>query len=287
MGGYKRIHNQSFNLKGYVIDRCVRIYLPLIASILLYLLTCILLHQPFDVVCAIGNLLNLQESFVEPLVGPYWSLAYEMWFYISVAAFYLILRNEKGKWWGLLLMGMIGVVFVNGLDFFYFFLWLMGAFAFLTLPQKGNKLVMIVSAVVMVISIALTQILSDSHSVSIVIPFISNYKMAELLLASTMCVFIQQIVLFPPRRKFWQFVEDKIGGLAKFSYTLYLSHRIVFLLLFATLYTQGIGQFKTKDLIIYLSFLVLSIVLCWLFYLITERYTSSVKHYFKIKFNVV
>lgn len=261
----------------------MRIYLPLVSSIILFFVTCVILRQPFDVICAIGNLLNLQESFVEPLVGPYWSLAYEMWFYISVAAFFLILRNDKGKWWGLAMMGMIGVVFVNGLDFFYFFLWLLGASAFLTLPQKGNKLVMIISAVVMIVSMALTQILSDSHSVSIVIPFISNYKMAELLLALSMCVFIQQIVLFPPKRKFWSVIEEKVGSCAKFSYTLYLSHRIFFLLLFAFIYKQGVGQFIARDLFVYLSFFVLSVVLCWLFYLVTERYTQSLKLYLKSK----
>ena len=281
--GLKRIFNQSFNLKSYAIDRLVRIYLPLISSIFLFLVTCIILRKPFDIICAIGNLLNLQESFVEPLVGPYWSLAYEMWFYISVAAFYLIIRNGKGKWWGLAIMGMIGVVFVNGLDFFYFFLWLLGAFSFLTLPKKGNKLVLIVSVVIMLLSMALTQILSDSHSVSIIIPGVSNYKMAELLLALSICVFIQQIIQFPPKRNFSRIVEEKLGSCAKFSYTLYLSHRIFFLLLFAFVYKQGIGQFNAKDLLIYLSFLIVSVVLCWLFYMITERYTQYIKDYLKSK----
>ena len=220
---------------------------------------------------------------MEPLVGPYWSLAYEMWFYISIAAFYLILRNTKWKWLGMGLMGMIGVVFVSGLDFFYFFLWLLGAFAYLTMPKKGNKFVLLASMVVIIIGAALTQVLSDSHSVSITIPGISNYKLAELILAIGMCVFFQQVVLFPPKRKIWIFIEEKIGAMAKFSYTLYLSHRIVFLLLFAFFFTQGEGQFIGKDLATYLLFFVISVVSCWLFYLVTERYTYNVKKYIKSK----
>lgn len=279
--GVKRIFNGSFDLKNYVIDRGVRIYLPLISSILLFLVTCIILHQPFDVVCALGNLLNLQESFIPPLVGPFWSLAYEMWFYISIAAFYLIIRNTKGKWLGLSMMGMIGVVFVSGLDFFYFFLWLLGAFSFLTMPKKCNKIVLIASGVLMVLAMALTQILSESHSISIQLSGISNYKLAELLLACSICLFIQQIVLSPPRRKFGVWIEKHIGGMAQFSYTLYLSHRIFFLLLFATIYEKGVGQFKGHDLLVYFSFFVISVFLCWLFYLVTERYTPQLKKIIK------
>ena len=264
-----------------MIDRVVRIYLPLVSSVLLFLVTCLLLHQPFDVVCAIGNLLNLQESFVEPLVGPYWSLAYEMWFYISVAAFYLVLRNAKGKLLGLGMMGMIGVVFVSGLDFFYFFLWLLDAFAFLTVPKNGNRMVLVASGILMIIAMSLTQILSDSHSVSIQLLGISNYKMAELLLAVSMCMFIQQIILFPPKRKVGFWIEKHIGGMAKFSYTLYLSHRIFFLLLFATIYEQGVGRFKGHDLLVFTSFFIITVVLCWLFYLTTERYTAQLKRIIK------
>lgn len=281
--GIKRIFDGSFDLKNYTIDRCVRIYLPLVASILLFLVTCILLGQPFDWLCALGNLLNLQESIVEPLVGPYWSLAYEMWFYISVAAFYLILRNTRWKWVGMGLMGFIGVVFVCGLDFFYFFLWLLGAFAFLTLPKDGKKWLLFLSFIIIIIGATLTQILSESHSVTINIAGISNYKLAELILAIGICIFIQQVLHFPPKRRFWIGFERIVGSMAQFSYTLYLSHRIIFLLLFASFFTQGEGQFVKNDLLLYIVFFVATVFLCWVFYLFTERYTSQLKKYIKSK----
>ena len=134
----ERIYNKTFSLRNYIIDRCVRIYLPLIASILLFFITCILIGEHFDIVRAIGNLLNLQETFVENLVTPYWSLAYEMWFYIMLAGFALIITKNRHRALGFLIMMVVGIMFVSGLRFFYMFLWWLGAFAYLTKPQKKN-----------------------------------------------------------------------------------------------------------------------------------------------------
>ena len=63
------------------------------------------------------------------------------------------------------------------------------------------------------------------------------------------CLFIQQVVLFEPQKVFAKKIEKGIGYLAKFSYTLYLSHRIVFLWIVAYLIPSETCQFTTTGII--------------------------------------
>ncbi len=278
----ERIYNKTFTLKNYIIDRGVRIYLPLIASVLLFFITCMLIGEHFDIICALGNLLNLQETFVDNLVTPYWSLAYEMWFYIMLAAYALIITRSQYRVWGFLIMVVVGIMFVSGLHFFYMFLWWLGAFAYLTKPQKKNVVTLITSIVVFMVSVILCQVLSDSDSVKISIGF-TNKELTELLMAGSVCVIIQQVILFPPKTSFGKKVEAFFSKMAKFSYTLYLSHRIIFLLLFYFVFSKGTHGMTANSILKYTAFVTITIIGCFCLYLVSERHTYKLKKYIKAR----
>lgn len=54
----------------------------------------------------------------------------------------------------------------------------------------------------------------------------------NLFLCIPMGWFVQQVILLDPHKKWLQKIEQGFGKLANFSYTLYLTHRIVLLVIF-------------------------------------------------------
>lgn len=282
-GGIYLIHSNIFNYKNYIIDRGVRIYLPLMASIVLYFIICQILGEHFDILCAIGNLLNLQGVATHSLVSPFWSLAYEMWFYIALLGIALIMSGNR-KWMGFAVMAVICLIFISGLDMFYLIIWFMGAFAWLVRPKKRNLGILSFAIALLGISVACSQILTDSHSINIALPIPINKHLSELMLTIAVCLIIQQLSLCKPRRKFVVRVERAFSFLASFSYTLYLSHRIFFLLLFTFVYRKGEGQFVASDMLSYMVFLLITLCLCYGLYRVSEYYTAPVKKYLKQKF---
>jgi peptidoglycan/LPS O-acetylase OafA/YrhL len=83
----------------------------------------------------------------------------------------------------------------------------------------------------MIASMASLQLTTGSKAMKdMVLSF--NRLVLDMIFAMFVALFVQQIILFQPKRKVWVKIECFMSKMADFSYTLYLSHRIVFLLLF-------------------------------------------------------
>ena len=288
--GLERIFKGTFNATSYFIERFVRIYLPLFASIVLFYFTCLLLGDEFNWLTAIGNLFNLQGVCCDSLVSPYWSLAYEVWFYIILGGFGLVISSKSvaSKAIGLVLLFVSGFIFTSGLEFFYLYLWLLGAASYLALPSRCNKLILFYAGGACVFFVVLYQLSTDSNSLILPFEFPSwlSSKVLELLLAIHICIFVQQIIGIIPKHSIGLKLDNLFHKLADFSYTLYLSHRIIFLILFAYFFEKGTYEFNILSIILYLLFVAISFISCYLLYLVSERYTGYVKlivkDYFKI-----
>lgn len=159
---------------------------------------------------------------------------------------------------------------------------MLGAFAFIIRPKCPNKWILSLSLVGLILSVVLCQVLSESNSIHINIG-LDNRKVAELMLAVFICILFQQVVSLKPKTKIGEIIENKVGGMAKFSYTMYLSHRIFLLILFGTFFKEGCGEMTLHSFVIYLLLLIITILLCYVLYLFTERYTYQVKMFIKNK----
>ena len=285
--GIQRIRENSFRSKSYVIDRAVRIMLPLVASVLFYGIVCLVISKPFDWVCAMGNLFSLQGIFVESLVSPFWSLSYEVWFYVILLAIALMLREKQGKRWvGLSLLFVCILIFSCKLKPHYLLIWFMGAFFYLTKPQKFSAVICWGAFVLFVASIALWQMSSASHSVQTVFKANST-ELVEVLMSMFFGLFIQQIILIEPRKR-WAKTVDRWGTkLAAFSYTLYLSHRIVFLPIYQFITNKRSAYLDMSGISGWVLIVISTMLVCWLLYLAFEKNTAQVKKYIKSKFNIV
>ena len=275
--GLERIKNDSFQIGSYCIDRTVRIGIPLITSIILFIIVSLCMGTPVHWIDALGNLFSLQGLLVDNLVSPFWSLSYEVWFYILLLSIALVFKKQM---WGFPLLILCYVVF-SIYNPVYLFMWFMGAFAYITKPDKRNRFYLWSSLFMIGVMVVLSQFASDSNAINF--PFKPNASIIELILGFFMCTFVQQAILFEPQRRFTKIIDSTFSYLASFSYTLYLAHRILMVPLFEYIYPSEEGTLTAADLIIYTSLIILILFLCWLLYMISERYTKQIKTFIKQK----
>lgn len=276
----KRIHERTFDVKNYAINRVARIFLPLISAIILYIIVNSISGNAVNYLVCLGNLFSLQGILVTPLVGPFWSLSYEVWFYILMGIYGILLI--KRSFFSLFLVAICFGVFTV-LQPIYLFIWILGAFAFLCQPEKGNKWLFIVSALMMALMIVLYQFNRDAHNISMSIPTISIYVI-ELCFSFFACLFIQQIVLIVPTKRLAIWLERCGSKFAKFSYTLYLVHQTICLFLFKYWIITPFTSLSFKNMSLYLFLLLIVLLLSSLIYYFFERRTNIVKKILKRRF---
>lgn len=278
--GLERIKNGTFRLRSYTIDRSVRIILPLISAIVLYIIVALCIGEELYWGRVIGNLLSLQCFCCEPLVSPFWSLSYEVWFYITLAAFALAMRENR---WGYVLSAACIVVYVR-MNPLYFMMWLIGAVAYLTRPKRINKWQFCISVFILLLAMALTQMTKASKAMSFNLPsFGEGYN---VLLCIAMGWFVQQVILLEPKKTWLKKIEQASGKWANFSYTLYLTHRITLLAIFSLWLEKEQGTMTMNDFGVYILILMTCLAVAYATYYIAERHTLQVKTCIKKKIGI-
>ena len=209
-------------------------------------------------------------------------MSYEVWFYIILGALAVLLMAKKD--WKIILGLIVFVaatsVFVLGLKMHYLLIWMMGAVAYLSRPKKKNKWVLLLSLIGLFASILYWQLSKDTKSIEFAVEG-TNKALIELIMSFMVCLLIQQVILFEPKKSVAKWIEKSLGGMAKFSYTLYLSHRIVFLWIVAFVWVKDSCQFTISGIIQFIIIIIATLFACWLLYLISERYSPEIKKYVK------
>lgn len=236
--------------------------------------------EKYSIWTVVGNLLSLQSIICDSLVSPFWSLSYEVWFYIVLFALALAVRGKKI---GFVLFFICCLVYTR-MNALYLLIWLMGAVAWLCRPKRGSRWILWSSLIVIVISCGMTQMTSNSKAFSFDMPF-SNMQ-ATLLLCASMCVFCQQVILFPPKHNYSCKVEKVFSKLADFSYSLYLIHRILLMIVFTFFFNKEEADLSVICLLQYLAIIAGVMIVTYAIYYVTERRTSDVKHWLKRKLDV-
>lgn len=279
--GLERIKNGTFKLRSYTIDRAVRIMLPLISAVALYIIIAPCVGIDIHWGRAVGNLLSLQCILCEPLVSPFWSLSYEVWFYITLAAFALIMRNNRGGY----LLFIICVIVYTRMNPLYLMMWLIGAAAYLTRPKKFCIWQFCISILALLMTMALTQMTKESKAMSFALPSLGEGYNVFLCIA--MGWFVQQVILLEPKKTWMKKTEWAFGKLANFSYTLYLTHRITLLVIFSLWLEKEKGAMTIQDFGVYLLILIICLTVAYVAYNIAERHTQRVKVYIKKRIGIL
>ncbi|MDC1505565.1 acyltransferase family protein [Winogradskyella sp.] len=137
----ERLNNGTFRNKDYIIDRMVRIILPLIPALLLTIICEFIASKSVSLIELVGNLFSLQGILVKPLSGnaPLWSLSYEFWFYLLLFFVGGMLLSKVKNWVWFLGIVLVLIVFTV-LNAAYLFCWIIGAAVYLYKSKKKSNL---------------------------------------------------------------------------------------------------------------------------------------------------
>lgn len=279
----ERIHDNTFNFHGYAIDRAVRIMLPLVSAVTFAAVVNLIIGREIELPVLIGNIFSLQGIICNSYIETLWSLCYEVWFYILICAFgYSIVYAKRVKGYiGIAVLFLCFMIFTK-LKAYYLFIWLLGAIGFLFVGKKSS-LVMWGSGFALIFSGVFLQLTSGSNFGGIDAVIAREY--IELVFGLTFCLFLIQIIQFPPRKRVGLKLNNIGSRLAAFSYTLYLTH-VPLLRLLTYLGAPKCESVNAYSLSLYVAWLLLATATAYLFYLIFERNTRKVKGWIKGYLNI-
>lgn len=278
----ERIISKQAKIKDYTIDRSVRILMPLIACLIL-----IKIIDFFDYSSnhsfaeLIGNLCGLQGVLVGDAGGVFWTLAYEIWFYIFIGSLICLFGEDQiiNKIFGLLFLTLSIIVFTK-LHSIWVFCLGFGVIAYFLSKKKLPRYIIILSLIIFIITWILIGFAGNTMVNNRINFTLIDAETLKVTFSATSAILISQLVKIQPSRKSLMKLDQYGNKLAVFSYSLYITHyqccRIMHLC--------GIPQEPQVNITTIFLF-ILEILCCiifgYLFYLITEKQTSSIKNYLK------
>lgn len=286
--GIEKCRQGTFDIRKYSVDRFARIMLPLVSVLALLVAVNYQCGIRFSWLTIVGNLFSLQGILCGPAVGPLWSLSYEVWFYIMFGAVaWLILKtqNETSKhyaprrWGGVIccvLVVWVSFTVFTELSAHYLFIWCMGGLAYLIQPKHRSRLMLILSLIGIAVFVLLMEFAKESRSLDIMIPI--KIEIIEIVLAMFCCLFIRQLCMFPPKRQIAVKINKTGTYLAKFSYTLYLTHMVILQLLIYLGMPQS-ADINIRTLVLYIIELAIALIAAYAIYWVSERRTHEVKRF--------
>ncbi len=276
----ERIISGTFRPTTYATDRATRIMIPLATSYLLCIPVYLLFGYHIELFSWVGTLLSLQGILVEPPFGVFWSLSYEVWFYIFMGAIgYIIMYRGRPKAiYGITALFVVSLVFTR-LDSTYLFMWLIGAAGYFIVGHK-SKITMVIALITAALSWSLLDLFLESK---VNIGFKTSpamYSCIKLLFAISFSIFMTQAVQYAPSSRTGRALNNIGTWLAAFSYTLYLTHMPVLRLL-SYFGLWRFDRFSTENMLCFIGSILLAIVVAYLMYLPFERNTPKVRRFLK------
>lgn len=279
----QRVLNNEIDPKSYFIDRFVRILLPLIASSLLVIIIDLITNTPIPFKDIIGSIFSLQGIITSSSHNaPLWSLSYEVWFYILIGCIMVISRNKgKNSLLAFFIFAICIYVFMQ-LKTMYLLILFLGTFSFLLPRQQVNFRQMKILIFICLLGFSFLLLQTTSASRSIVISQLGfvNREMASIILAFTTSLLVNYLIVSPPKTKTGIKIETISSKLSDFSYTLYLTHFPLMSLLFYCGFPKS-AQIGITSIVYYVLTILISLLVAYLIYLISEKQTSKVKHLIK------
>ncbi len=273
--GIERLMNHTFNWKTYSVARFARIVPPLFGALLFIFISSLICYRTMpNIGIYAGNLFSLQGIFVPIVSGPFWSLAYEVWFYVILGGVnsYFITNKIPVKIFLLILLAFTAFIFTK-LSAVYLFVWVMGAFVYFLRFENIKKRYWIMIALMLLFGVALRQMNSGSNAFEILqMP----QSVSTLAFAFAGALFIAMLAGIRTENKIAVFISTTGCKLAVFSYTLYLTHYMVFRIL-QCYGVERADVLSFKSIAVYVVMNLIGIAAAYLLYLPFEKQTTKLK----------
>lgn len=303
-----RLKRGNFEPTGYAIDRFSRLYTAFLPALLLTVLltwvgatwfnatglydasnptfaekdTAIAFFANSGIGTFLGNAAMLQFYFVEPYGSnpPLWTLSSEFWFY-TVFGLAAASTLQKGlPRIAMAILALAAAIVLGPMFWLYLGMWLIGVLAAIIRPPK---LSLAIPALLLLTMLLLLRRYADAA--------LAPSDLLRFSIQYGICLAMGMLLLgwrsHPPRWAIPLAAANKF--MADFSYSLYLTHFPVMILLVAicgTLsgipgYASGFAPTDTIALLTYAAELLLALIFAWLFAQATEHQTGTVRNWLK------
>ncbi len=272
----EKIRNGHFNTRSYIIDRSVRILLPLIPALLLSYIVNYLIGENYTWYDYLGNLLSLQGIFVPPVNGVLWSLSCEVWYYVFMLGVALLIVNKSKKWGGVFIL-VLSLMAISNLHITGWYMWMFGALFFIIRKNIiSSKATWAMIALFVIMSFYMKQTYRGLLIPSIPTPsrdvILSLYGLSAAYLLS-------YVIDKKPHSKPGIVLQSLGEKWSKFSYTLYLCHYPLLHVVYKYIYPVQSDQMNLCTTLTILLIATCVTLICYPIYYLFERHTSTVKQF--------
>jgi len=297
---YTLIANNRWSWKEYLIKRMTRLYVVLIPALFLSLFAALLIkgfaHIPFDfknslnMKSFLGCLLFLQKTRINAncfaLNDPLWSLSFEFWYYMLFPCLLLVYySNSAVKKFVYGCLSLLMLFLVGKTIALYFIIWLIGFLLFLL--RKTSIQSKLVRRVFLAVTFLSALFFMEFNYLTLHTQNVPADDLRRFLIDSGVAFSVAGFLLFaksqlPDKERtgkdtLWK----KLSG---FSYTLYLTHYPLMILLFYTtdyILKQMAGVVPALHTVTSLLFFfaIPFVLICcaWLVSRVTEAKTSLIR----------
>jgi peptidoglycan/LPS O-acetylase OafA/YrhL len=300
-----KVSKGEFLLQDFLAARLARIWTPLIPAILFSWLMSRIIYLPdTSYKDMLINFLGLQ-SIIGPVFGenaPLWSLAYEIWFYIVVGLLCLFITtvnklrcsntttNIRLSVISFILLCSSLLVF-SKLNALYLLIWFFGAGIYFIDSIQVSKIVKIGILVLGFISILCSQATTNSVSINMWAKGVFSQEFADILVGLSFSLVIlgfkNSFISEKMPVNFIRFVIKPIKVVSLISYSLYITHYTVLILL-KNIVNKKFSSISYDSLVIYGINVFLGLFVAFMFYWLFEKRTPIVKKFickiFYVKF---
>ena len=285
-GVISKVLNRRFHILHFSIDRFTRIWIPLIPAFALSIVVGFYCGIPFSTTTLLGNILAMQGVCCDVFShnAPLWSLSYEIWFYVLIGAIAVILCNAWRARRVSVIVLLISLAIFTRLNAALLGCWLLGAFCFFLVSDQKNRGFLIVGLCIGLLGMLLSQLQADSLSFSKngLLRFFPSRDVSSLIESVGIGFFIASICILVPRGKTMIAVEDLGTKLAAWSYTLYLTHFPV-LLLIEHFYPERYHAISGFTILLFTLKVTACLVTAWSLYLPFEARTPQIRGWLRDK----
>lgn len=284
------IYNNTFAVgltaKDYAIARISRIYSVAIPAVAFSVLVALLIHHfspgrqpsnysPFQWGDVVSSLLFLNQSWMNSahvtMNDPYWSLCYEVWFYVMFGAFVF------AKGWARVALVGISTLIAGPAILLLLPAWLFGAWAAARWMKgvrwsSGIAFFLFFLAPVLMVAVNLSGMdLLIRDTLKELVPAMWRLKSSQRfvtdgLLGSALALHLLAFSSLPSSCRLWLAERQKsLSQLASFSFTLYLFHRPMTQVI--GMYFPSWGESRLGAVAVAIGILLI----CWLVSFVTER----------------
>jgi peptidoglycan/LPS O-acetylase OafA/YrhL len=219
----KSVRHGDFDIAAYTLERCTRIFLPLIpACVFTVAISWLIFNQQPNWLQAGLNMIGLNGILTDTLAdnAPLWTLAYEIWFYILAGAIGYLFSTRHATLVVFTIMAC-GIAVFSVLAARYALFWIMGAFLVLLPNHKHSRLLGVLGATIIAVGVLDYQLAAKSDSFINVIYL--PIPLAETLIVVGVCLLIA-CLCDPAVDASLSLLRKPALYLSTISYTLYLFH---------------------------------------------------------------